>query len=108
MRMPGEKSLEWTRIASFQTASSTRTDTISGITNYSEILVTLTPNGSPERVLGSIIIPSEYFFAGTSDPGNGQHQLEGGGNRSCGISYIGNNKIKLYTGTYSGIAVYTR
>ena len=62
-----KSALRWTRLVSYQTASGTKTETIADITNYNEFMITLTPNGSPERVFACAVIPRDYFLA-TSDP----------------------------------------
>ena len=107
MRLPGETTKKWTEIANYGTASSTSTTSaIANLTNYNEFLVVLTPTGNTNRCLGSAIVPAALFLV-QQDPSNGQTQVSDGTN-SCGVSYKGNNQLKLYTGQYSGIAVYAR
>lgn len=99
--------LGWTQIASYQTASgNTTTSAISGLQEYNEFLVVLTPVGVPARFMNSmVVVKSNFLF--NNDSANGLHQLSDA-TRSCGVSYMGNNQLKLYTGAYSGIVVYAR
>lgn len=102
-----KSALNWTRIANYQTASSNTTVMVDDITNYSDFLMALTPEGEPARVLNSATIPKEMFLINL-DAGNGLHQIIGIDNRGCGLSYRGNNQLKLYTKANSGIVVYAR
>jgi len=99
--------LDWTQIASYQTASSsTTTSAISGLGDYNEFLVVLTPVGVPARFMNSMVVAKSNFLV-NSDSTNGYHQISDN-ERSGGVSYMGSNQLKLYTGTYSGIVVYAR
>lgn len=99
-------SFEWTLIKTFGTASGNNTSTITGIEDYDEFLVVLTPTGATGRCMNSSVIPADMFLT-EADSSNGYHQVSDR-ERVCGVSYMGNNQLKVYTGAYSGIAVYAR
>lgn len=79
-------------------------ETIVGLEDagYSEFLLTcqIDPKGGQgyehERVMASTIIPAEAFFGYTTDHGNGASQAYYNSTYNSGVSYLGNNKVKLY------------
>ena len=104
--------LTWTEIARYTTADSNTTQTISNLTDYNELLVTVGATNAPTRILNSIVIPIQLFTATVADTGNGYFQVaymtEAGYPWQSGISYLGNNQIKLYNNSRSNIVVYAR
>lgn len=95
----GSPFFEWTLIK--QTMPE---ETIVGLEDagYSEFLLTcqIDPKGGQgynhERVMASTIIPAEVFFGYTTDHGNGASQAYYSTQYNSGVSYLGNNKVKLY------------
>jgi hypothetical protein len=91
--------LKWTLIK--QTMAE---ETITGLEDagYSEFLLTcqIDPKGGQgynhERVMASTTIPAEVFFGYTTDHGNGASQAYYTSTYNSGVSYLGNNKVKLY------------
>lgn len=107
----GGKTNEWTLIK-----GSTTEEVISGLEDagYSEFLLTcqLDPKGSTGqtsgRVMASIVIPADAFFHYTTDHGDGAHQAFYNSGFNAGVSYLGNNRVKMYHTSSTAYAVHAR
>lgn len=101
-----KKAMEWTLIK-----QTTATETIEGLEDagYTEFLLTcqIDPTSGSgylhERVMASLIIPAENFFGYTRDHQNGAHQAYYSSTYNSGVSYLGNNRVKMYhpSGNYA-------
>lgn len=71
------------------------------VSQYSEFLITCglasSTNGSYYRELGSTIVPAAVLTSASGiDHGSGTHQSYYNSTYNGGISYLGNNRIKIY------------
>lgn len=98
---------EWTLIK-----SNTAQETIANLDTYKEFLLQcVISQNNGYRVLASITLTADDLFSYTSDHGDGAHQARYSATNSfsAGISYLGNNTVKLYhTGTSAHARLYGR
>lgn len=69
------------------------TTTVSGLTKYTELLITISPQGEPNRRLGSTIMPLSVFITTTSHSPQGYHQVAYNTSIFGGFSFRGNNQV---------------
>ena len=89
----------WTQLKN-QTTAGNSTITVD-VSQYSEFLITCglasSTNGNYYRELGSTIVPAAVLTSASGiDHGSGSHQAFYSSEYNGGISYLGNNKIKIY------------
>lgn len=102
--------LKWTEVGRNATANSNTTITVQNLELYHEVMFTIGPVGDVSRVLSSATVPMGRFKV-TGDASNGYYQTNnytGSVNFLSGISYLGNNQIKLYASSNTGVVVYVR
>ena len=89
----------WTLLKN-QTSVGNSTITVD-ITQYSEFMITCglasSENGNYYRELGSTIVPVQVLTSNSKvDHSSGSHQAYYSSSYNGGISYLGNNQIKIY------------
>lgn len=104
--------LTWKKITQFVNLNSQDTVTVDNLSNYKEIMISVGDTPYPDRILASSIIPIDVLTSSIRDSGFGFHQvlymIENGNPFQAGISYLGNNQLKLYTGARGTLTVYAR
>ena len=89
----------WTELKN-QTTTGNSTITVD-VSQYSEFMITCglasSTNGNYYRELGSTIVPASVLTSHSGiDHGSGAHQAFYSSSYNGGISYLGNNRIKIY------------
>lgn len=106
-RVAESSSKDWTLIK-----SSTTQATISNLSSYKEFMLQCVLNqNNGYRVLASTILTADELLSYTTDHADGAHQARYSSSTSysAGVSYLGNNSVKLYhTGTNAYARLYAR
>lgn len=108
-----ESHLRWKKIAELGLNDS-EVVTINNLSSYNEIMITVgNSSENPERILASTTIPVGVLLSSTNDSSNGFYQVAYTPANSdyiilAGVSYLGNNQLKLYTNARATLAVYAK